>query len=215
MGRRALPKLDQTLAVSRHLLDFAALASPLDRAGLFGRTAPLEVEVGSGKGLFLSRAARERPVHDFLGCEVAFRYAHYAAAQLSRVGATNALVVHGDALRLFAELLPNASVAAVHIYFPDPWWKRRHHKRRLMQQPFLQQVERVLEPGAELHFWTDVPEYFQAACADFASATNLRGPFDVPEPSVEDDWDYRTHFERRIRMDAMPVHRALYCKPGL
>ncbi len=70
-------------------------------------------------------------------------------------------MIHGDAQRVFAEVLPEVSVAAVHVYFPDPWWKKRHRKRRVMNERFLRDVERVLIPGGALHFWTDVEEYFQ------------------------------------------------------
>ena len=98
----------------------------MDAAALFGRQAPLEVEIGSGKGLFLRSAAAARPEVDFLGIEIARRYAEFAAAALLKGDLSNALVVRGDALRVFHELLPERSLAAVHIYFPDPWWKKRH-----------------------------------------------------------------------------------------
>ena len=213
MGRRALPKLEASLDVSRHLLRLETLTPPLDAASLFGREAPLEVEIGSGKGLFLARASLARPEHNFLGIEVAYRYAHFAAAQLAARGGTNALMLHGDALHLFAAFLRNAAATAVHVYFPDPWWKRRHHKRRVMQQPFLQQIERVLAPGGELHFWTDVEAYSRAACADIAAATGLQGHVEVSEQPTAEEQEYQTHFERRTRLGAKPVFRALYRKP--
>ena len=71
------------------------------------------------------------------------------------------MVVSGDALRVFHELIPDDSLAAVHVYFPDPWWKKRHKKRRVMRESFLRDVERTLQPGGQLHFWTDVEEYFR------------------------------------------------------
>ena len=122
------------------------------------------------------------------------------------------MVVHGDGLRVFHEILPDASLAAVHVYFPDPWWKMRHKKRRVMNEVFLKDVERTLEPGGMLHFWTDVGEYFQTTLALIAEVTRLQGPFDVPEPPSEHDLDYRTHFERRTRKNAEPVYRAEFRK---
>ena len=137
MGRRSLRKIDPTIDLSRHLRGVEELPRPWDRGVLFGRAAPLEVEIGSGKGLFLRTAAAARPEVDFLGVEIARRYAEFTAAALAKQNLPNAVVVYGDALRLFRELLPEASLAAVHVYFPDPWWKKRHKKRRVMQEPLL------------------------------------------------------------------------------
>src|SRR5258707_10818898 len=101
MGRRALRKIDPTLDLARHFKAFDDLPRPWDAAGLFGRLAPLEIEVGSGKGLFLSSAAAVSSDHDFLGVEVARKYALHAASRLHRQSLENACLIHGDALRLF------------------------------------------------------------------------------------------------------------------
>ncbi|MBN1394515.1 MAG: tRNA (guanosine(46)-N7)-methyltransferase TrmB [Pirellulales bacterium] len=212
MGRRALRKIDPTLDLSGRLRTIDQLPRPWDAAALFGRRVPLEVEVGSGKGLYLRRAAAERPATDFLGIEVAGRYARFAAAGLIKAGLQNALVVHGDALRVFGELLPDLSLAAVHVYFPDPWWKKRHRRRRVMCEAFLRDVERTLVPNGSLHFWTDVAEYFQTALNLIAAHTSLHGPLPTPETPAEHDMDYRTHFERRVRKAGDPVHRAEFRK---
>ncbi len=126
MGRRALRKLDPSLDLSRHLLTVEDLPQPWSGEELFGRTAALEVEVGSGKGLFMATAAQAQAEKDFLGIEVSGKYARFAAAKLAKRELSNAKIVHGDGLRVFAEFLPDESVAAVHVYFPDPWWKARH-----------------------------------------------------------------------------------------
>lgn len=212
MGRRALRKIDPRLDLSRHLLEADDLPVMFDAASFFGRTAPLEVEVGSGKGLFLAGASRTHPEWDFLGIEVSQKYARYAAAKLARQGSTNALMVHGDALALFRQWFPASSLAAVHVYFPDPWWKKRHKKRRVLNEDFLRDVERTLAPGGRLHFWTDVEEYFQATLELIPAATKLAGPLPVAESPAEHDLDYRTHFERRTRKGALPVYRAEFEK---
>ncbi|MBN2217168.1 MAG: tRNA (guanosine(46)-N7)-methyltransferase TrmB [Pirellulales bacterium] len=213
MGRRALRKPDPSIDLSRHLKTFDELPSPWRSEAIFGRRAPLEVEVGSGKGLFLRSAAAARPEVDFLGIEIGQKYAQFAAAALAKRGLDNAVMVNGDALRLFADLLPEASVAAVHVYFPDPWWKKRHKKRRVLCESFVLDVQRVLVPGGELHFWTDVEEYFQTALALLAAATRLEGPFEVAETEAQHDMDYRTHFERRTRQHGQQVHRSRFRKP--
>ena len=212
MGRRALRKIDPGLDLRRNLKFFDELPNPWDATALFGRSAPLEVEVGSGKGLFMQSAAAERPDHNFLGIEIADKYARFSASRLAKHALRNAVIVHGDARRVFRALLPTETVAAVHVYFPDPWWKKRHRKRRVMTAPFLGEVVRVLASTGRLHFWTDVKEYFDDTLALIDEKTSLAGPCDVPEWPAEHHLDYRTHFERRVRLAGQPVYRAEFEK---
>ncbi len=193
-------------------MEFEQLPRPWTATTIFGRIAPLEVEVGSGKGLFLRNAARLLPDVDFLGIEIAQKYARFAAAGLAKAAAPNGRVVCGDALRIFAELIPDGALAAVHVYFPDPWWKKRHRKRRVMNETFVHHVERTIRPGGSLHFWTDVEVYFQATLELLAAHSRLDGPIAVPETPAEHDLAYRTHFERRMRLSNEPVYRAEFRK---
>jgi tRNA (guanine-N7-)-methyltransferase len=208
MSRRALRKIDPTLDLSRHLKSWDELPRPWNALELFGRAAPLEVEVGTGKGLFLQSAAAVAPGCNFLGVEISHKYARVAAARLMKQSLRNAMVVDGDAQRLFAELLPAQSLSAVHVYFPDPWWKKRHHKRRVMNERFVRDVARTLVPHGVLHFWTDVQEYFAASLALIAEHTALVDAGDVKERLATHELDYRTHYERRIRLGKQPVYRA-------
>ena len=212
MGRRALRNVDPQLDLSRHLRKVEGLSAPLKIKELFRRAAPLEVEVGSGKGLFLQNAALANPAHNFLGVEVALKYARFAAARVKKRELDNAIAVHGDALRLFRELVADDSLFAVHVYFPDPWWKKRHRRRRVLNEPFLADVVRSLQPLGQLHFWTDVKEYFDATLQLIAAHTPLVGPLETPERAAEHDLDYRTHFERRTRLNDEPVYRAQFVK---
>lgn len=214
MGRRALRKIDPDLDLSGHLKTVDELPQPWDAAALFGRVAPLEVEIGSGKGLFMQAAAAGTPEHDFLGIEIARKYARFSAARLAQRGLRNAVMIQGDALGVFRELLPDGSLAAVHIYFPDPWWKKRHHKRRVMNEPLLKDVTRTLVPGGVLHFWTDVKDYFDESLELIAEHTPLSGPLPVSEQPAEHDLDFRTHFERRMRLSGLPVYRSEFRKPS-
>jgi len=212
MGRRALPKVDPNIDLSFHLRAVDTLPAPWNLAELFGHAAPLEIEVGSGKGLFLQNAAIAQPEHHFLGVEVSGKYARFTASRLAKQQVANAVSVHGDGLRLFRELVPDNSLVAVHVYFPDPWWKRRHRGRRVLNEPFLADVVRTLLPQGRLHFWTDVQEYFDSTLALIAAKTPLVGPLVVAETPAEHTFDYHTHFERRTRMNEAPVYRAQFEK---
>lgn len=212
MGRRALRKVDADLDLSQHLLTIDQLPSPWEPCALFDRPVPLELEIGCGKGLFLEGASGEQVEHNFLGIEIAGKYARHTAARLAKGERCNAAIVHGDAAVLVHEILPNESVVAVHVYFPDPWWKKRHRRRRVMNESIVQQIERILSPEGMLHFWTDVEEYFLSTCELLKEATALTGPIRVNVQAAEHDLDYRTHFERRMRLNDEPVYRAAYCK---
>lgn len=212
MARRALRKLNTEIDLSRHLYALEQLTPPLSGAALFGREAPWEVEMGSGKGLFLSAAAKAAPERNFLGVEVAKKYAAHCAERLVKAGVTNAAMISGDGLRLFREFLPTAGISAVHVYFPDPWWKARHRKRRVVNDAFLVDVMRVLVPGGSLHFWTDVEEYYLSGL-ELIAKTPLVGPLPVVEKPAEHELDYRTHFERRTRRNEQPVYRSEFRKP--
>lgn len=212
MPRRALRRLDPALDLSRHYRETDSLPPAFDAAALFNSAAPLEVEVGSGKGLFLRSAATASPDRNFLGTEVSKKYARYAAARLARQNLANAVMIGGDALALFRNWFPDNSLAAIHVYFPDPWWKARHKKRRVLNEQFLRDVQRTLLPGGRLHFWTDVEEYYQTTLALIAATVPLAGPLPVPEQPAAHTLDYRTHFERRTRLCELPVYRAEFEK---
>jgi tRNA (guanine-N7-)-methyltransferase len=208
MPRRPPKRPPSTLDLSAHLLAFDALPAPCPPAALFPTAAPVELEVGSGKGLFLATASATRPDRNFLGVEIAGGYARLCAGRLAAAGAANARILHGDGTRLVRDLLPDACLAAVHVYFPDPWWKARHRKRRVLSEPFLRQAARVLAPGADLHVWTDVEEYFRETLALAAETGLFAEPVEEPATEPRHDLDYRTHFERRTRLAGAPVWRA-------
>ncbi len=224
MAPRALRKIDPDLDLSGYLWPFEELPRPWEAEVLFDRRAPLEVEVGSGKGMFLSQASVDNPDHDFLGIEISPKYARYTASRLAKLGVPNAAVVQGDALRVFAEVFPPAILRAVHIYFPDPWWKKRHRKRRVIRPEFVADLLRGLEPEGVVHFWTDVEGYFEEARQLFRQGglEELRATAEIRAPSAEEGGPlpegkppsgYLTHFERRMRLQAVPVYKAVYRKP--
>lgn len=208
MPRRPPRKPDPALDLAAHLLDLRSLPTPCDPTGLFPVPGPVELEVGSGKGLFLATASAAAADRRFLGVEVSLGYARLCAGRLAARGATNARIIHGDANELVQAMLPDACLAAVHVYFPDPWWKARHRKRRVLSPPFLAHAARTLVPGGVLHVWTDVEEYFREALVAAVGTGLFAEPREEPPRPAEHDLDYRTHFERRTRLAGAPVWRA-------
>ncbi|MEM6468203.1 MAG: tRNA (guanosine(46)-N7)-methyltransferase TrmB [Planctomycetota bacterium] len=192
---------------------FAALPTPVTSESIFGDSKPLEVEIGSGKGLFLANEAERHPEYNYLGIEIIRKYAKHAAARLLKKGVHNAKMVAGNAENLFAEHIPNETLEAVHVYFPDPWWKKRHRKRRVVNERSILSYYDAIRPGGRFHFWTDVLDYFEATIELIAEVTPQ---FGVPIPEVESvskhDLDFRTHFERRSRKNQIPVYRVRYEK---
>lgn len=211
MGRRAVPKIKPEINYAEQFFTQPEL-EPWQPDVWFGRSAPLEIEIGSGKGLFLRNFGPRQPETNFLGIEVAYLYARYCAAQAVRLGLTNVRAAAANGVEVFRTLVPDNSVTAVHVYFPDPWWKARHKKRRVLNEGFLKDVERTLIPGGTLHFWTDVEEYYLTTLEVIAQHTTLIGPHEVPESEPTHELDYRTHRERRVRLEGLPVYRSAFGK---
>ncbi len=212
MARRAVRTISKELDLTGVLKMPGELPKPWDSELLFGRVAPLELEIGSGKGLFIKNAAQKFSEHDFLGIEIGQKYARFSAARLANRSQRNAVMVCGDAATVLRDWIPESFLEAVHVYFPDPWWKRAHRKRRILRAEVLQLIESRLKPGGTLHFWTDVEEYFHSTLNLLAAHTALQGPNAVPEKEAEHEFDYRTHFERRTRLHGEKVFRAEFRK---
>jgi tRNA (guanine-N7-)-methyltransferase len=193
-----------------YTVEYPTLTPPIDWPLIFGNDHPVELEIGSGKGLFLANEAQRRPDHNFFGIEMARKYARRAADRVAKLALANVRVLPGDARLFMARFAPPASLHAVHVYFPDPWWKARHKKRRVFAEPLILDLERTLVPGGDLHVATDVEDYFRVIHA--LMATHPR--FEVqPEPAPstpEHDNDYLTNFERKYRIEGRPIYRAHY-----
>ena len=178
------------------LLEESAFGRPIALKEVFGNCRPVEVEIGSGKGTFLLARAAARPELNFLGIEYARAYCYYAADRLRRHGLANVRMIKADAGELFKNYLGDRSVLRVHIYFPDPWPKRRHHRRRLIQPAFIEQVRRVLQIGGQLIIVSDHLGYFEHIQRVFAVAAGFV-EVQMPQMADADDEIVGTNFERK------------------
>lgn len=170
-------------------------AVPLDLEGLLpGPGRPWEVEIGFGKGRYLLRRAAEAPERRFLGVEIAAQYYRMARDRAARRGLDNLALIRGDALFLMAVGLPTGWASAVHVYFPDPWPKDRHHKRRLFDPETVDLVLRLLAPGGTLWFASDFLEY-GALVREI-----LRGHPAVALREIDEPWPdgARTNYEAKF-----------------
>ncbi len=131
----------------------------IDPERLFGRRAPLEIELGAGRGDFIIEYAAQRPEHDFLAVELAASVARVLALRAARRGVGNLRVARMDARTLVNLMLPAESLSACHVYFPDPWLTLSQQKHRMFSTGFAQRLKRVLAPGAMVHVATDVEPY--------------------------------------------------------
>lgn len=133
----------------------------LDFDKLFGRSAPVEIEVGSGKGTFLLSQSQAFPETNFLGIEWANKYYRYAVDRLGRWDIPNARLIRTDAAIFITDHIPDESIERFHLYFPDPWPKARHNKRRFFNHDNIIQLLRILKPGGVINIATDHADYFQ------------------------------------------------------
>jgi len=183
------------------------LDDSLDWSEFYGNNHPVELDVGCGRGLFLVNSATAHPETNYCGIEIDYREGRRTARRLKKRTMANARVLGGDARVALEKLVKPRSVAAVHVYFPDPWWKRKHRRRRIFTDTFLELVAGVLVPGGELHSWSDVGEYFQT----IRDLVDHHGNFRVqPLPDLKDpehDMDYLTSYDRKGRRAGSEIHR--------
>ncbi len=180
-------------------------AGPLDFAELFGNDRPVELEIGMGKGTFLLARAKARPEINFLGLEYAKAYCSYCADRFRRAGLTNVQTTYIEAVTFFKLYIPPESLWRVHIYFPDPWPKRKHNRRRLIQPRFVEQVRQSLRIGGQLLVVTDHQDYFQQIRKVLAGAEGMAG---IPMPSMTDESGeiVGTNFERKYIAQGRPFY---------
>jgi tRNA (guanine-N7-)-methyltransferase len=194
-------------------LDFSP--KPLDFALLFGREAPIVLEIGFGNGDSLVAQAAASPEKNFVGVEVHDPGIGHCLIKAHDAGVSNLRLIAHDAIEVLEEQIPEASLQRINLYFPDPWPKKRHHKRRIVQARFLDLCERLLEPGGAMHIATDWANYAGHIDEVFAVDTRFTcsehrehdgdNPFDRP----------MTKFEKRGLREGNRIHDWKFEKKGL
>jgi tRNA (guanine-N7-)-methyltransferase len=179
---------------------------PLDLETFLGKNGPIEIEIGCGKGTFLTSYCENHPDLPFIALEWEAEFAFYAAERLAkRPHLKHARVILGDAVPFFRDFLPESCAQAIHVYFPDPWPKKRHHKHRIIRQEFLELMRRAARPGALFYFGTDHAEYDEAAREIFAATPWLEMINSDAEPTE----GIQTNFEIKYRKSGRPIHRCV------
>jgi len=168
---------------------------PPDFAAAFGRAAPMVLEIGFGMGDATAQIAAALPGTNFVGVEVHEPGVGALLRRVGELGLNNLRIVQHDAVQVLEQMIAPASLAGVHIYFPDPWHKKRHHKRRLVQPGFVALLATRLAPGGYLHCATDWQPYAQQMLQVLSVEPALRNTTDgyAPRP----DWRPLTKFEAR------------------
>ncbi len=197
-------------ALAPYLFTLSDPPVPIDWQALFGNDHPVELEIGFGKGLFLVNTASANPEINFAGVEIEKKYALFTATRMAKRSLRNVRVACADAGLFLRDHVASASIQVVHVYFPDPWWKNKHRKRRVFTAEFAGRCERVLSVGGKLSIATDVEEYFAVMRELLAQRP---GFVELPPPTLPapaNDMDYLTNFERKARQKGQPIYRALY-----
>ena len=164
----------------RYVLPFTKAA--LDYSATFDRTAPVVLEIGFGMGDATAKIAQALPDTDFIGCEVHEPGVGALLKHIGEMGLSNLRILRHDAVEVLEHMIPPASLAGVHIFFPDPWHKSRHHKRRLIQGPFVNRLARHLKPGGILHLATDWEPYAEQMHAVLSAEPMLANTATEPGP---------------------------------
>lgn len=183
------------------------LDGKIDFIGIFGRPGPVHIEIGTGKAAFLLNEAKAQPNANFLGIERASRYYRYAVDRIGRWGLKNIRIIRTEAAFFLTDFVPDDSVDCFHIYFPDPWPKKRHHKRRFLCRANMRQLLRALKTGGRLKIVTDHDGYFKVIkeLIDAESKTLEEIEFLRPAGAEIGEW-IGTNFERKYLKQNIPIY---------
>jgi tRNA (guanine-N7-)-methyltransferase len=199
----------QTNAPENLVVELRSIIKLLDLAELFPKSQPLEVELGSGDATFLADYARRHPDRNFIGVERLLGRMRKLDRKGRRAGLTNLRGVQIESSYFLQYLLPPHSASALHIYFPDPWPKKRHHKNRFINESFPRLAQAALAPGGEVYLRTDDEDYFAQMTGVFGASKEFQR-IETPLELAE----LLTDFEREFRARGISTLRAAYRTPA-
>ena len=171
----------------------------------------LEIEIGCGKGLFLAEEAKVHLRNYYLGIESARTYARIAEERMCERKIQNVRILHWKVEEILPYFLPQ-SASRFHIYFPDPWPKKRHHKRRIWTQEFMDQMRRILTPEGKIYFGTDYLEYFDAVMETLDLSNSLFALERKEQYRFFEDAATPTSYERKFKVEGRPLRFASFVK---
>jgi tRNA (guanine-N7-)-methyltransferase len=174
-----------------------AVDAPLDLAQIFGNHAPCTLEIGFGNGDALATMARQQPESNFIGIEVHRPGIGRLLQQLDTAELDNVRVMRGDAVQILGTCFPDSSIDRLLLFFPDPWHKKRHHKRRIVQPDFIDLLAGKIRPGGQLHMATDWEDYASHMLATMGQSPYFRNCAASGSYSPRPDYRPVTKFERR------------------
>jgi tRNA (guanine-N7-)-methyltransferase len=184
--------------------------APLDFPRVFGNTQPVTLEIGFGMGAATVMIAAENPGKNYLGVEVHRPGIGRLLWEIENRGLSNIRIVEADAAEVLKKMIPPGSLGAFHIFFPDPWPKKRHHKRRLIRRPFTEALAEKLSPGGYVYMVTDWADYGDWALAELSATEGLRNVYGGFAPAQE--WRPRTRFEEKGREKELEVRELYFIK---
>jgi tRNA (guanine-N7-)-methyltransferase len=186
----------------------------LDFASLFGNTHPVVLEIGSGKGRFLIGTATERPDLNLVGVEKSLHYHRLIRERVVKRGLANVRLINHDAFLVLQKMVPDASIAEVHIYFPDPWPRPKEQKRRIVRPEVLREIRRVLVDGGSGIYVTDHRQYFEKAAPLIEQVFRAERRMWVPPPSAvaTSDDPPRTNYEAKYRAEGREIFEVKFWK---
>jgi tRNA (guanine-N7-)-methyltransferase len=169
--------------------------APLDFSRVFGNAHPVTLEIGFGMGVATAMIAQDNPDKNYLGVEVHRPGIGRLLWEIENRGLSNIRIIEADAVDVLEKMTGAASLEAFHIFFPDPWPKKRHHKRRLITRPFTSLLAEKLRPGGYVYMVTDWADYGDWALAELSATEELRNAYEGFAPKQE--WRPRTRFEQK------------------
>jgi tRNA (guanine-N7-)-methyltransferase len=189
------------------------LEGALDFAQIFGRCGLVHVEVGSGKGAFLVTQAEAQPEVDFLGIEWASKFYRYVVDRIGRRGLPNVRMLRADAPAFLRDHVAPESVDCFHIYFPDPWPKKRHHRRRFLQTTNLEVLIDRLKPGGQIRIATDHEGYYQQIQDVTKARLDRLEPIEFERPAGAREGELTgTNYERKYIKESRSTHTVAFRK---